>query len=162
MIDEEKLKTDLSDGVEEYIMAASIHIDDGKDYQHKPYNIDKGYVVSGWRHTNIWETINIMTGKKQNEFQIRGERIWKAGFLTNKNRFLSRSEALKFVLENKQLLKYKISSTKDFCNRYCGKDVKNCIRYSIFEPNYNSDKCIKATNNKDLTIDGMLTTEDLW
>ena len=53
----------------------------------RPYNVDRGVVISGWRHGNcIYQMVSI-TGKKS--FEV-GESI--QGFLTNKNRFVDRVE----------------------------------------------------------------------
>lgn len=82
MLDVERLNNKLNNGEIEYILCASIWFNDNKDYIFKPYNIDKGFVISGWRHPQIFECVN---QKKLPHVQ---------GFLTNKNRFLDRKEAL--------------------------------------------------------------------
>lgn len=104
MINKERLEAHLNNGEREYIMCAAVYINDGIDYIFKPYNIDKGYVVSGWRHACIWETLKITTNKVQHQFGKHGEE-WADGFLTNKNRFLTRKEGLELVKENGQLTK---------------------------------------------------------
>lgn len=92
MIDKERLENHLNNGKPEYVMCAANYVDDGKDYNYKPYNIDKGLVYCGWRHSCIFETMP--KGTTQNCVQ---------GFLTNKNRFLNRTEALELVRSNGQL-----------------------------------------------------------
>lgn len=92
MIDEQRLEAHLNNGKAEYILCSAIHFDDGIDYNLKPYNIDKGLVYCGWRHACILE---IMPRDQRHNN--------KQGFLTNKNRFLTRKEALELVKENGQL-----------------------------------------------------------
>lgn len=38
--------------LEERILCAAVHYDDGKEYVHQPINITSGYVVCGHRHHN--------------------------------------------------------------------------------------------------------------
>jgi len=55
----------------------------------RPYNVDRGVVVSGWRHGNcIYQMVGI-TGLRSIPAEA-GEEI--QGFLTNKNRFVDREE----------------------------------------------------------------------
>lgn len=93
MIDIERLNAHLNNGEREYVMCAAIHIDDGEHYKFKPYNIDTGLVYCGWRHSCIIETIK--------DYRTFEDKI--QGFLTNKNRFLTRAEALELVKSNGQL-----------------------------------------------------------
>jgi hypothetical protein len=109
MIDKERLHNHLNNGEREYIIAAAVYINDGNDYLFKPYNIDKGYVLSGWRHACIWETLKATTGKVQHEFGKMNV-DWIDGFLTNKNRFLNRKESFDLVSKNEQLTKPLIGS----------------------------------------------------
>ena len=92
MIDKGRLEAHLNNGEREYVLCSAIYFDDGIDYMHKPYNIDKGLVYCGWRHPSIFETM-------PKEHKIHSVQ----GFLTNKNRFLTRSEALDLVKSNGQL-----------------------------------------------------------
>lgn len=92
MIDNKRLEAHLNNGKDEYVMCAANYVDDGVDHTYKPYNIDKGLVWCGLRHGFIFETMP--KGTTQNCEQ---------GFLTNKNRFLTRSEALELVRTNGQL-----------------------------------------------------------
>lgn len=93
MIDKERLEAHLANGKNEYVMCAANYVDDGIDYLFKPYNIDKGLVYSGWRHACIFEIMP--KGTTHNCEQ---------GFLTTKNRFLNRAEALELVKTNGQLV----------------------------------------------------------
>ncbi len=97
MIDKERLEAHLNNGKTEYVMCAANWIDDGLDYDFKPFNIDKGLVFCGWRHPQCFEN-----SKKSHPFSEYGK-LTTQGFLTTKNRFLTRSEALELVKENGQL-----------------------------------------------------------
>lgn len=94
MVDDIRNTAHQNNGQPEYVMCAACYFDDGKDYLFKPYNIDKGLVYGGWRHANVFET-------------MPKEHVHKSvqGFLTSKNRFLTRSEALELVQANGQLTK---------------------------------------------------------
>ena len=66
---------------------------------YRPYNVDKGIVFGGWRHSNcIYQKVAI-TGLRDAE---SGENI--QGFLTNKNRFVDRQEAYKIAFEMDQII----------------------------------------------------------
>jgi hypothetical protein len=104
MIDFQRMQAYLDNEEIEYVLCAANWINDDKHYTHKPFNINTGLVFSGWRHSSIFE---------QSEFQfpywLCGQ-LTIQGFLTNKNRFLNRADALKLVLENGQLMKPLIGS----------------------------------------------------
>lgn len=68
----------------------------------RPYNVDVGIVISGWRHPNCIAQIVALTGLRSVESEI-GEYI--QGFLTNKNRFVDRGEAAIIAYNEKQILK---------------------------------------------------------
>jgi hypothetical protein len=97
MIDKERLEAHLNNGKPEYIMCAANHYDDGKDHPYQPYNIDKGFVVCGWRHPCCGFTYMAMNPDAE---------VWddcEQGFLTNKNRFLTREEGKELARENGQV-----------------------------------------------------------
>jgi len=97
MIDQVRLEAHLKNGETEYVMCAANYIDDGIDYSFKPYNINTGRVFSGHRHPQIFELT-----RELYPYDIFG-RLTTQGFLTTKNRFLTRKEALILVKENGQL-----------------------------------------------------------
>ena len=99
MIDENRLQNHLNNGEIEYVMCAANHVDDGEHYTFKPFNINTGLVFCGWRHPNCFETM-----KQQFPHDMWGQKTTQ-GFLTTKNRFLTRSEALELVKINGQLKK---------------------------------------------------------
>jgi len=96
-IDQKRLDAHIANGAIEYVMCAAIWVDDDTEYHNQPYNIPIGVVYCGWRHPCVMyqyrSTFPVATVK---EVQ---------GFLTTKNRFLNRAEALILVLENGQLTK---------------------------------------------------------
>ena len=97
MIDKERLEAHLNNGKTEYVMCAANWIDDGLDYTFKPFNINKGRVYSGHRHPQCFELMNDLY-----PHNVWGQKTIQ-GFLTTKNRFLTRSEALELVKKNGQL-----------------------------------------------------------
>lgn len=99
MIDKVRLDAHLANGKTEYVMCAANYYDDGLDHTFKPYNIDKGFIVSGWRHGCCGEVYMIMNPKAK-----RWDNCVQ-GFLTTKHRFLTRDEALELVKQTGQLTK---------------------------------------------------------
>ncbi len=83
----------------ERILCASIWFDDGKKYTFQPSNIETGIVLSGWRHCCIFEQIGGSVGERQNLGIYEKEQ----GFLTSKNRFVGREEALEIALKENQV-----------------------------------------------------------
>lgn len=60
----------------------------------RPYNVDRGVVISGWRHANCIYQMVAITGLRDIPVQV-GESV--QGFLTNKNRFVDRIEGWKIA-----------------------------------------------------------------
>lgn len=83
------------DWKQEYVLCASIHIQDEMIHLHQPKNIETGYVVTGHRHCNCFQVLSI-TKTDWKKYQIT------QGFLTSKNRFIGRSEAYDLSLKTKQ------------------------------------------------------------
>lgn len=99
MIDQVRLENHLNNGKVELVLCAANYYNDGKDHMYQPYNIDKGFVIGGWRHPCIISTYYAAN----KDADSRDECI--QGFLTSKNRFLTRNEALELVKSNGQLTK---------------------------------------------------------
>lgn len=97
MIDSIRLNAHLNNGKPEYIMCAANHYNDGCDHLMQPYNIDKGFVICGWRHPNCGYSY-LAANSTANRWDDCVQ-----GFLTNKNRFLTRDEAFELVKTNGQL-----------------------------------------------------------
>lgn len=64
-----------------------------------PYNVDKGIVFCGWRHSNCLYQKVAITGLRDAE---SGE--YEQGFLTSLNRFVDRVEGLKIALRENQII----------------------------------------------------------
>jgi hypothetical protein len=111
MIEQEFLDNQMNNGKEEYILCAAIHYDNGEEVKFKPYNIDKGYVMCGWRHPQIGFTYLALNPDKKS-WSIGGVQ----GFLTNKNRFLTRKEALSVAINANQI-------SEDFNGVLCSEDL---------------------------------------
>jgi hypothetical protein len=92
MVPKEKLSKD-----KEYILCAAVWYlelpmvkpDVLNNRGFRPYNVDKGIVVSGWRHANCIYQMVAITGLRSCPSES-GPEI--QGFLTNKNRFVDRQE----------------------------------------------------------------------
>ncbi len=84
----------------ETIICSAIWYGDLPTPAYRPINIDEGIVFCGHRHMHCLHQMVIMTGKKQSE---AGREI--QGFLTNKNRFIDREEAVKIAKKANQLIR---------------------------------------------------------
>lgn len=78
----------------EYILIAATWFDDGKEHAHQPKNIATGLVYCAYRHCSIYPLIggSVVDRKERGFFEK------KSGFLTSKNRFVDREEALQIAL----------------------------------------------------------------
>lgn len=81
-----------------YIICAAVHFPNGGMYRDQPTNIKEGFVVTGRRHSNCYQVlemmrINIGECDRANE-----------GFLTSDNRFLNRAEAAILAKERGQII----------------------------------------------------------
>jgi len=97
MIDRYRLDHHLNNGETEWVMCAANYHDDGIEHYHQPFNIATGYVIGGWRHGNCG-MVYMATNPNAT--------CWDdcvQGFLTTKNRFLDRKEALELVKHTGQL-----------------------------------------------------------
>jgi len=97
MIDQYRLDLQMNNGKTEYVMCAANWINDLKEYMFQPFNIPTGLVYCGYRHPCIFQHY-----KERFPQEIFGKSETQ-GFLTTKNRFLNRAEALELVKENGQL-----------------------------------------------------------
>lgn len=97
MVNFKQLQDHLDNGEVEYVMCVANWICDGKHYKYKPFNIDKGCVISGWSRMQIYELSEFQFPKWLYQSKII------EGVLTNKNRFLKKSEVLELIESNKLL-----------------------------------------------------------
>jgi len=85
----------------EYILCAAIHFDDEQQYVNQPLNITSGFVISGRRHHNCFGTAFLIHDQKTT--YLKHEKA--QGFLTSKDRFVSREEAAIIAFEQGQTIK---------------------------------------------------------
>ena len=69
----------------------------------QPFNIDKGIVISGWRHGNCIAITKSILGLRTVTLSKDGVGEHQQGFLTSKNRFVDRHEAMKIAFEANQV-----------------------------------------------------------
>ena len=79
--------------VPEYLLCSAIWYSDLETQNLLPFNKANGIVLCGWRHGNIISQMKALTDLRtvKNGMSSVGE--YEQGFLTNKNRFVSREEA---------------------------------------------------------------------
>lgn len=85
----------------EYILCSAVHYNDGKAYGHQPKNITLGLVIAGRRHHNCITTLSSLMGGAYDK-RLAGQD--SQGFITNRDRFVTRSEAYMIAREASQLL----------------------------------------------------------
>ena len=86
--------------VPEYLLCSAIWFDDGiNTYVHQPRNIKTGFVVCGRRHHNCFATVAVFMGNHKE--RLTKEKV--QGFLTNKDRFVDRYEAVQIALVSGQI-----------------------------------------------------------
>jgi len=115
MVPKEKRSKD-----KEYILCASVWYKDLpmkkgdvlNNRGFRPYNVDRGIVISGWRHGNCIYQMYAITGLKSNPDEA-GEEV--QGFLTNKNRFVDREEAAQIA--------FNAGQTETLLNRLFSEDL---------------------------------------
>ena len=71
-----------------YILCAAIHYKDENQSKYGPINISKGFVLSGYRHSDI-----MRQAKEELKIDSKGENVIQ-GFLTNDNLFVNRTQAM--------------------------------------------------------------------
>lgn len=88
---------------EERILCAAIHIDDGKQHLHQPWNIYRGFVVAGRRHHNCIYTASLL-GEHDPVIKEAMMLRENQGFLTSHDRYVSRASAAVIARKQGQLL----------------------------------------------------------
>lgn len=81
----------------EKILCAAIWYKNVPTALHQPINVDKGIVVSGYRHGSIIAAMGSFNIKTH-----ASPELCEQGFLTDKNRFLNRKEARELVIQTGQ------------------------------------------------------------
>ena len=97
----------------EYILCAANWVNDEIEHVHQPINIKEGIVICGMRHHNCFYTMDAI-GMKSFGTTSKGERKVIQGFLTSKNRFVDREDAVFVALQAKQVKEIKFNETKLF------------------------------------------------
>jgi len=82
----------------EYILCAAIWYQDYDPPPHSVINISMGIVLCGHRHPHIICQCTVLLGKRQAEMGR-----YEQGFLTSKNRFVSREEAAELAYKAEQI-----------------------------------------------------------
>ena len=82
----------------ERIICAAILFDNGGKYPHQPVNINHGFVIAGMRHHDCLVTMAILSDSKTSYLRYKQSQ----GFITTKNRFVSREIAAKIAKESGQ------------------------------------------------------------
>lgn len=85
---------------EEFILCASLYYNIEGKWPHQPKNIENGFVVSGRRHHNCFQTLNIINPKFDRSLVVQG-------FLTSTDRFINRTEAFELAKKNGQIKEVK-------------------------------------------------------
>ena len=88
----------MIDQTKEYIVCSAIWFDDGQVHAHQPFNIEIGIVHMGLRHCNCFASV----GGLVKERIAAGIDEKEQGFLTSKNRFVTREEAAVIALSQGQ------------------------------------------------------------
>jgi len=88
----------------EQIYSAAIWYKDLPSVKYMPTNIDKGVVVEGHRHADIIRTVLNLLGKRTVQFGENSVGETVQGFITSKNRFVDRIEAMKIAREANQII----------------------------------------------------------
>jgi hypothetical protein len=87
----------------EQIICAANHYDDKLKHVHCPKNIKTGFVICGHRHHNCINIFSLIQKDIDRKETVKLMNTCIQGFLTNTNRFVNRKEAMKIVLENRQV-----------------------------------------------------------
>ena len=95
----------------ERIICAAIWYNDGKKHIHQPINIETGFVICGRRHHNCIGLADI--------FGLQIKRKDVQGFITSKDRFVNRKEAVPIAREASQIIE-----------PYLQKDINDEILFS--------------------------------
>lgn len=74
---------------QEWILCAAIHFDDGEYHDCQPSGISTGIVLCGHRHFNVFAQTGLSVVQRKQIGWVEKQQ----GFLTSRNRFVSREEA---------------------------------------------------------------------
>ena len=77
-----------------YILCAAMHFDDGKKHYNQPNKITTGFVVTGRRHMDILNAVDILGIDKTKFIEYRNMFY---GFLTSHNMYVDRQQAMEMA-----------------------------------------------------------------
>ncbi len=95
-----------------YITCAAIWYKELPKQTHLPKNIETGVVVCGHRHSNCIDIVKTLSGLRSVQYGKEGVGESIQGFLTNRNRFVDRLEALQIALTAEQVKKKDLYNPK--------------------------------------------------
>jgi len=87
----------------EYITCAAIWYKELPSSTFKPFNIEKGIVISGHRHANCIDIVKTLSELRTVRFSPDGVGESIQGFMTSKNRFVDRLEAAEIAIKAGQV-----------------------------------------------------------
>lgn len=88
----------------ERIYSAAIWYKDLPTAKYLPTNINEGVVVEGHRHADIIRTVVNLLGKRTVQLGENSVGETEQGFVTNKNRFVDRLEAMTIARNANQII----------------------------------------------------------
>ena len=107
----------LIDITKEYIICAAIWYNEGEIHENQPKNIEIGFVVSGRRHHNCYNTVKILCGideaiklKVENIENRMSREDYKRsqGFITSLDRYVDRYEGMQIAVKVGQVSEDKL------------------------------------------------------
>lgn len=91
----------------EFILCAAIWINDNQYHEGQPENIEIGFVISGRRHHNCYQTINDLIGNVNDYFKklnISDDDYRNhQGFITSTDRYVNRRDGFQIAKNNNQI-----------------------------------------------------------
>lgn len=98
----------------EYVTCSAIWYKDLPSQTFLPKNVDRGIVVCGHRHSNCIDIMKCLANLRsvKNGSESVGE--YEQGFMTSKNRFVNRIEAMEIAINTEQV------KEENLCNPLIG------------------------------------------
>lgn len=90
--------------MKEFILCAANHYNNLTYYNSGPVNVEQGFVICGRRHHDCIRIFAMMVGFPYSPESQKLQNTEVQGFLTSKNRFVDRLEALQIAKEADQLI----------------------------------------------------------
>lgn len=96
----------------ELVLTAAIWYKDLETMNFLPKNIEKGIVISGYRHAHCISVLKTLAGLRTVKFgpDSVGETI--QGFIKNKDRFVDRLEAMEIAIKSGQVKKEELQNKR--------------------------------------------------